>query len=103
MPFNAVCDGTCLVDEIIYEKSKIRKPILSEDQLEKIESIIKEAYFNKDYIIIYYYINGTILNKKIKIKSIDYNKKQIILSDNTNIYYKQIVNVKNIWLFFFLI
>ena len=96
LPFDSLTNTNKMKHELSKKKSRIEMPILSEDQLEKIESIIKEAYFNKDYIIIYYYINGTILNKKIKIKSIDYNKKQIILSDNTNIYYKQIVNVKNI-------
>ena len=36
MPFNAVCDGTSLVDMIEKEKSRFKKPTLSEEQLEAV-------------------------------------------------------------------
>ena len=44
MPFNAVCDGTSLVDMIEKEKSRFKKPTLSEEQLEDIQDKIITAY-----------------------------------------------------------
>ena len=95
-PFDSLTNSYWMKKELQKNKNKITQPTLSEDQLEEIDMKIKEAYFNKDMIKIYYYFNGAILKKEIKIKLIDYNKKQIVLSDNTKIYYKQIVSVKNI-------
>ena len=95
-PFNSLVNTNKMKKDISKSKNVIKMPILSEDQLEKIENTIKEAYYDKDYIYIEYYFNNAIINKKCKIKFIDYNKKQIILSDNTILFHKQIVNVKNI-------
>lgn len=95
-PFDSLTNFKKMKIDLQRKKNKKEMPILSEDQLVNIENIIKEAYFNKNKIKIYYYLNGAILNKEVKIKNIDYYKKQIILSDNTNIYYKQIINVKNV-------
>lgn len=94
-PFNSLTNTNKMKHDLNKQKISIKMPILSEDQLEKIDNNIKEAYYNKDIINIEYYLNGAIINKKGKIKLIDYNKKQIILSDNTKLYYKQIINVKN--------
>ena len=95
-PFDSLTNTNKMKHELSKNKQKVEMPILSEDQLIKLENKIKEAYFNKDLIKIYYYFSGSIINKEGKIKFIDYNKKQIILSDNTKLYYKQIIKVKNI-------
>ena len=55
MPFNAVCDGTSLVDMIEKEKSRFKKPTLSEEQLEDIQDKIITAYNNEEVINIKYY------------------------------------------------
>lgn len=96
LPFDSLTNTNKMKKDLNKRKLKVEMPILSEDQLTKLEIKIKESYYNKDEIIIYYYFNGNILNKQTKIKLIDYNKKQIVLSDNTKLYYKQIINVKNI-------
>ena len=94
-PFDSLTNTKKMKHELELNKHKIQMPSLSDDQLQEIEENIKEAYYNKDYINIKYYFNGTIINKKIKIKYINYNLKQIILSDNTLVYYKQIISVKS--------
>ncbi|MBR1416555.1 MAG: YolD-like family protein [Bacilli bacterium] len=93
-PFDSLTNTKQMKHKLELEKQKVSMPILSDDQLQLIENNIKESYYSKSYIKIYYYFNGTILNKKCKIKFIDYPKKQITISDNTIIYYKQIVEVK---------
>lgn len=95
-PFDSLTNSNKMKNELSRNKLKVEMPILSEDQLNKLDQVIQEAFFNKNLIKIYYYFNGNILNKDIKIKSIDYNKKQIILSDNTKLYYKQIIKIKYI-------
>ena len=94
-PFNSLGNTLKIKQELNKQKIKTSMPLLSEDQLEKIENNIKEAYYNKDLIIIHYYLNGNIIKKQTKIKNINYNSKKIILSDNTILYYKQIIKVKN--------
>ena len=94
LPFDSLTDTYNMKKELNKKKIKIEKPDLSEDQLESIEEKILEAYFNKDIIKIHYYFNNNILIRQEKIKSIDNNKKQIILSDNTKILFKQITKVE---------
>lgn len=94
LPFDSLTDTNKMKHDISKKKIKIEKPILSEDQLIRIDNIIKEAYFNKDKLKIYYYYSNNILTKEGKIKVIDYNKKQIVLSDNTKLYFQQIINVE---------
>ena len=95
-PFDSLTNSLMMKKELQKNKNKIAMPTLSEDQLEEIDLKIKEAYHNKDVIKISYYFSGNIIKKDVKIKLIDYVKKQIVLSDNTKIFYKQIVDVKNI-------
>ena len=95
-PFDSLTNSLAMKHELQLKKNKITKPTLSEDQLEQIDLKIKEAYYNNDSIKIYYYSNGKILNKANKILRIDNIKKIIVLNDNTKIFYKQIVDVKNI-------
>ena len=95
-PFDSLTNSAKMKHDIQLKKNKVVMPTLSEDQLEEIDLKIKEAYHNKDKIRISYYFSGNIIKKDVKIILIDYIKKQIVLSDNTKVFYKQIVSVKNI-------
>ena len=94
LPFDSLTNTYKMKQELSRKKIKVEMPILSEDQLNKLEITIKEAFFNKDIVKIHYYFNNNIIIKEAKIKSIDYNNKYILLSDNTKLYYKQIINVE---------
>ena len=93
-PFDSLTNTKKLKHELQLKKIKKEKPILSEDQLSRYEDIIKEAYFDQEIISISYFLNGEIFTKKNKIKKINNQQKQIILSDGYKIHYKQITNVK---------
>ena len=93
-PFDSVTSTKKMTKEIAKSKNKIEMPILSEDQLIQIENNLKEAYYNSNDVTITYYFNGVLIKKNVKIKRLDYVKKQIRLSDNTLLYYKQIVKIK---------
>ena len=93
-PFDSLTNSKLMKEEISKKKQYIPMPSLSSDQLQVIEQNIIEAFYNKNDIKIYYYVNGKILNKIVKIIKLDYIKKNILLNDNTTIYYKQITNTK---------
>jgi len=93
MPFNAVCDGTSLVDMIEKEKSRFKKPTLSEEQLEDIQDKIITAYNNEDEINIKYYNSGYLYQVKNIIKKIDEIDKKIVLKNGKVIFFSQIINV----------
>ena len=95
-PFDSLTNSLAMKHELQLKKNKVTMPTLSEDQLETIDLKIKEAYYNNDNIKIYYYSNGKILDKTNKILKIDNIKKIIVLNDNTKVFYKQIVDVKNV-------
>jgi len=92
-PFDSLTNSKKMKKEIAKNKIKKEMPILSEDQLEKINENIQEAYHNYSNIKITYYFNNNIIVKETKIKKIDFNLKQIILLDNTKLYYKQVINI----------
>lgn len=93
MPFNAVCDGTSLVDMIEKEKSRFKKPTLSEEQLEDIQDKIIAAYNNEEVINIKYYSSGYLYQVKNIIKKIDEIDKKIVLKNGKVIFFSQIINV----------
>ena len=95
-PFDSLGNSARMKKEIARSKNKKEMPLLSEDQLSKINTKIQEAYFNFSDIKITYFFNNNIITKKVKIKKIDYNLKQLILSDNTKLFYKQVINVENV-------
>ncbi len=95
MPFNAVCDGTSLVDMIEKEKSRFKKPTLSEEQLEDIQDKIITAYNNEEVINIKYYNSGYLYQVKNIIKKIDEIDKKIVLKNGKVIFFSQIINVNS--------
>ena len=91
-PFASVVDSKTLVNEILEEKSKIKKPILSEDKFESIEEDILYSYKNEEYINIEYFKNGKIYKIKEKVLKINTFSKELILSNNTKLNFSNITN-----------
>lgn len=92
-PFDSVTSSKALVRRIANEKEKIQMPQLSEEQLDNIEENLKNAYYRNDEVVIKYYSNGKIFSKKCWIAEVDLNNKKILLSDNSKVYFGQIVNI----------
>ena len=91
-PFDSVVSGKKVVNEVMHEKKKIKKPVLSEDQLKNIENKILDSYNSKDMVTISYYESGYIHNIASYIKKIDHINK-IVYLNNKLIYFNQIMNV----------
>lgn len=93
MPFDSVVSSKKVVQSIIQEKSKVLKPILSEEQMTEIENRLWEGFHNQITIHISYYFQGTIRKKDSIILCIQRNEKKIIFKDYSYLYFDQILNV----------
>lgn len=91
-PFESVVSTNKVMKEVMHEKNKIKKPILSIEQVEDIENKIINAYRDQDNINISYYEKGYIYNINSYIKKIDCINKLVYLN-NKIIYFNQITNV----------
>lgn len=92
MPFNSVISSKEVVNSILKEKSKIKMPILSEEQIINIEKILILAFYSNVKINVFYYRNGTIENISGYIKKIDPTYRKIYF-ENKTILFNQIIKV----------
>ncbi len=86
-PFDSVTSSQRIIKDLLKERGKIKKPILSEEQKGILESKLVLAFYTNDSIKISYFRNGEINHFEDKIKKIDstyhkiYFQNHIILFD----------------------
>ena len=83
--FDALNGFNSMLKEMKYRLGKIDKPILSSDDFEKFDLVLKEALFEDQEIAIKYYENGYSKITFGKIKKLDFNEKSIILTTKERI------------------
>lgn len=93
LPFNSVIPGNVILKSLEEKRRKVPKPILSEDQTNKINTLLLEAYQAKVPILMNFYINGLIYKIKGIILSIN-SIKQEVLVNKTTISFHQIVDLE---------
>ena len=93
-PFNAVINGNYIMNTIVKEKSRIIKPILSEEQINKFENLIKESLINKIPLNFTIYDNGYTKNIKGTVTKIDSSLNKIFLNYNHYIFFCEIMDIK---------
>lgn len=96
-PFNSLINGYYLIKSIEYEKNKIPKPILSEEQINIIEQKIIEAYIDQTKLELKIYKNGYIYNTYGLITKINSINKKIILNNKKVIYFFEILDITLIY------
>ena len=92
-PFESLAPSKKMIENILYEKNKIKKPILSIEQQQEIEEKLVEAFYEQTKITLKIYKNGYIITTTSFIETIDSTYKKIILSNKDKILFKQIVKV----------
>ena len=92
-PFNSLMNPNKVINEILHEKEKIEKPVLSNDQLVILEEKICLAYESNIEINIIFYNQGYLKNKTGLIKFIDKVNHKIIFIDKSYIYFDTIIDV----------
>lgn len=94
-PFNSVVNSKYIVEAIIIEKSKIRKPILSDEQIAEIEDNILESFINQIPLSFKIYQGGFIKEIKGTVVKIDSVKTRIFLDNHKYLYFREIISALN--------
>lgn len=92
LPFNSVCNSKEIIQDLTKERSKVNKPLLTEEQKSFIEEELVNSFYEDIKLNIYYYKSGYIYKISKKIKKIDtiYHK---IYFDNITLLFDQIIKV----------
>ena len=92
-PFNSVINGNQVLKEIKFVKSKMSKPVLSEEQIANLEEKIITSYSENSMIKLYYYKNEHINIINGRITKLDSVNKKIIINNKTSIYFNNIIDI----------
>lgn len=92
-PFNSIVGEKELINSLLKEKQKIKKPILSLEQQRKIEEKLVEAYYEQIPVTLKIYKNGLVYQFTSNILSMDYVFKKITLKTGKIILFQQILEV----------
>lgn len=92
-PFNSVINGSDVLKEINEEKSRVTKPVLSEDQLEEIENKIFEAMANESTIELIFYKNNHFYKTTGKITNVSPAQKKITINHKNSYYFSNIIKI----------
>lgn len=92
-PFESLTPSKKMVDTILYEKNKVKKPILSLEQQQEIEQKLVEAFYEQIEITFKIYKNGYIKKVTSSILEMDYTYKKITLKNKDKILFQQIIEI----------
>lgn len=94
MPFDSLSSSKIMVQTILKEKSKVQKPLLSEEQLQELEAKMWEGFHNGIPLRIVYYFHGRYqVKQNLLIVEIEANKKRIRFEDQSYLYFDQILRI----------
>ena len=92
-PFDSLIPSKDIINSILINKNKVAKPTLSIDQLENLNELLKECYYNQNIVNIKYFKNNNIYNIKGKIKAIDVNNKIVLINKTLKLHISQILQI----------
>lgn len=77
-PFSSLIEQATCLEEMKYQRNKIAKPILTEDQIEKINFVL-QSYKKGQIVNIKFYNDGYLYIVSTSIKRIDLENRKLIL------------------------
>ncbi|PFE90871.1 3-oxoacyl-ACP synthase [Bacillus thuringiensis] len=80
-PFPAMPEQFAGIREIIKEKNKVTRPILTDDEKELIENMLLCSLLSEEEILITYYEDGYLLSSYMTVVDIDPSNSAIICTD----------------------
>ena len=92
-PFNSVINDKEVIENLTSERSKITKPILSDEQIADLENTIIEAYTNSSLIELHYFKDARENLITGSISKIDPVNKRVTLNNGVNIYFTNIIKI----------
>ena len=94
-PFNTLLKSSD-INDILKEKNKMVKPIISKDKINEINYILKYALQYNNKIEIKYWNRDSLIYVTGVITKIDINQKYILV-DNKRMYFKNVINIKIVY------
>ena len=94
LPFDSVTSTKNLLKILSSEKNIMKMPTLSEEQINNNEETVLRALHNNENVKIIYFKNNKIYRINTQIKNIQMISKKIILANNNQLYFSQIISVK---------
>ena len=91
-PFDSVISSNKVVKELLKERSKIKKPVLSEEQENILEQKLIEAFYTNSLIKVSYFNNGLINSFEDQVKKIDSIYHKIYFTNHT-LLFEQIMEI----------
>ena len=79
-PYSSLIEQATCLEEMKYQRNKIAKPILTEDQMEKINFAL-QSYRKGQYVNIKFYNDGYLYIINTTIKRIDLENRKLILEN----------------------
>lgn len=80
-PFAAMPEQFAGIREIIKEKNKVTRPILTDDEKELIENMLLCSLLSEEEILITYYEDGYLLSSYMTVVDIDPSNSSVICTD----------------------
>ncbi|MDK7443484.1 YolD-like family protein [Bacillus paranthracis] len=80
-PFAAMPEQFAGIREIIKEKNKVTRPILTDDEKELIEDMLLCSLLSEEEILITYYEDGYLLSSYMTVVDIDPSNSAVICTD----------------------
>ena len=92
-PFSSLIEQATCLEEMKYQRNKIDKPILTDDQMEKINFVL-QTYKRGQTVKIKFYSDGYLYFINTKIKRIDLENRKLILEQG-RLDFSQILDIEN--------
>ncbi|MDA2101487.1 MULTISPECIES: YolD-like family protein [Bacillus] len=97
-PFAAIPEQFAGIREIIKEKNKVTRPILTDDEKELIENMLLCSLLSEEEILITYYEDGYLLSSYMTVVDIDPSNSAVICTDafynKIKLLFSNIIDVK---------
>ena len=92
-PFSSLIEQATCLEQMRYERNKIDKPVLSDDQMEKINYIL-QTYKRGQTVKIKFYKDGYLYVIETQIKRIDLENRCLILTKE-KLKFENIIDIDN--------
>ncbi len=93
-PFSSLIEQATCLEQMKYERNKIPKPVLTDDQKEKIEYVL-QSYQKGQSVKIKFYNDGYLYIIETQIKRIDIENRCLVLTKG-KLKFENIIDIDNL-------
>ena len=90
-PYSSLIEQATCLEEMKYQRNKIAKPILTEDQIEKINYVL-QSYKKGETVKIKFYSDGYLYEIETTIKRVDLENRVLVL-ENGKLKFENIIDI----------